>query len=412
MAPLRILVVDDSALICNAMRQTLEEADCRVETAGTGEEGLEAARRFHPDVVVCDMDMPGMSGLEVVRAMKNLSPSTPVLILTVADDVSLAVNAMREGAYSYLVKGESTPRLLTELEWAVSHRRLLERAQKLEEENRRYRQELERRVEEKTGEVIRLRDLKAQAEKLAAMGTLVAGVAHEVNSPLAVVLSNLSWLEEILGPWVEWVQGREANEELAEVPQVLRESAHCAKRIARIVEGLRRLAHPGARGARCEVKAALEEVRLLCRGRLAGPTELSFEIDPVVRQACISQDDLVSALCNLVTNSAHALIGRDDPRVEVRVSAGEEVVIFEVRDNGCGIPQEALNKVCDPFFTTKQPGQGTGLGLSLVEQMVRAAGGQLSIESEVELGTRVRMELPAGESQTQAQGATREQSAA
>ncbi|MBI3182207.1 MAG: response regulator [Myxococcales bacterium] len=388
----RVLVIDDSPLVRGALLQKLEELGFLALAAADGQEGLSALGHFHPDVVLCDLDMPGMTGLEVVAAARERAPTTPVLILTVADASEFAVKAMREGAFGYLVKGVDDAVLRHELGSAIRHRQLLEHNRRLEEDNRRYRRDLERMVEEKTRELIKLRDRKAHAEKLSALATFVAGAAHELNNPLAAIISNLGWLEQVLG------QGGAPDAATAsEIRQALEETTQCAGRIGRIVEALQRYAHPAAASEECEVGMAIEELKILCRERVPANVSLSIEVDGAARNLEVGFPDLVLVLTNLVTNSVHAVESRPSPRISVKAWREGEWAKVEVVDNGCGIPREILSRVCDPFFTTKRPGHGTGMGLSLAQQASQAAGGELSIESELGVGTTVTISLPAEE---------------
>lgn len=389
--PTRVLVVDDSPLVLSMLEDTLTTAGFEVATAADGSQGLSLAQRFEPQVVLCDLNMPGMSGIEVVEQMRMSAPLTPILIFTEAAELSSAVKAMQRGAFGYLSKGLPDEALIEELNKAVAHRQVLERNRELEEANRRYQHGLETMVAEKTAEIAKLQEVKAQTEKMAAMGSFVAGVAHEINSPLAVVRANTDWMVEELLPALK----AGAPQVSEEASQVLHEVGTCALRIQRIVEGLRRFSHTGTGPAACELVPAIEEAKLMCRGRIDAAVNVHWLLDPTIKSVALSQDDLVLVITNLVVNSAHALESVDGREGLVTVSvvpAGSWVQVT-VEDNGCGIPKDQVSRVCDPFFTTKAPGKGTGLGLSLVHQVVKNARGELSIDSEVNRGTKVTLRL-------------------
>src|SRR5512133_3945889 len=129
----RVLVIDDSPLVVAAMRDALERAAFEVETELSGSAGLERSVAFSPDVVMTDLEMPEFSGIEVLHAIHQHSPTTPVLILTEHGDVPLVVQAMREGAFGYLRKGISDDALVEEINAAVKHREILEQNRKLQE---------------------------------------------------------------------------------------------------------------------------------------------------------------------------------------------------------------------------------------------------------------------------------------
>lgn len=131
---MRILLVDDSGTVVGMMRALLEQLGHTVESASDGVGGLEMVASFEPDVVLCDLKMPRMNGLDVVRAIRDRSVTLPVIIFTDEADIPQAVEAMRLGAFSYVVKGVAVDRLMAEIESAYAHRNRLERARALERE--------------------------------------------------------------------------------------------------------------------------------------------------------------------------------------------------------------------------------------------------------------------------------------
>ena len=397
----RILLVDDSPIVRAMVGGALEMAGFTVLCAESGAQALEQFSRERPDVVVCDLVMPGMDGIAVVRALRALDPLAPVIILTEQGDVDSCVRALREGAEGFLSKGMPLEMLEREVRQALQHRRLLEHNLALQEANQAYQRQLEEMVREKTAEVLRLEQLKSHAEKVGALGTVVAGVAHEVNNPLAVVKSNLRWVSELFEALRERAGllgserlGAELHADLEELPDVLAESTASADRIANIVRTLRRIAHPGTANARGQVTDGLQDAEIYCRPLLADGVELVRELDERLPEVPLSRDDLATILSNLIGNAAQAM---PDGKGRIAVAAHQEGgrVRLEVSDTGCGISPENLAKVCDPFFTTKPPGKGTGLGLSLVRQLVTGAAGSLTVESTVGQGTTFRLLLPA-----------------
>jgi two-component system NtrC family sensor kinase len=397
----RLLLVDDSATARAIVGDALEMAGFTVLGAGSGAEALELFSRERPDVVVCDLVMPGMDGIALVRVLRAMDPLASIIILTEQGDVDACVRALREGAEGFLGKGMPLEVLEREVYRALERRRLLEHNLLLQEMNQAYQRQLEEMVREKTAEVLRLEQLKSHAEKVGALGTVVAGVAHEVNNPLAVVKSNLRWVSELSealcareGLLTAERLGPELCADLRELPDVLRESSASVDRIANIVSTLRRIAHPATANARGRVTEGLQDAELHCRPLLAEGVELVRELDARLPEVPLSREDLATILSNLIGNAAQAIRnGRGRIAVAARQESGR--VRLEVSDTGCGISPENLARVCDPFFTTKPPGRGIGLGLSLVRQLVTAAAGSLSVESTPGQGTTFRLLLPA-----------------
>ncbi len=245
---------------------------------------------------------------------------------------------------------------------------------------------LSRLIEERTQELDRARDRLFETEKLAALGQLAAGVAHEVNNPSAAVVANLGYVLD--------AHARTGTFP-ADAPNALRESLTAMGRVARIV---RQLLDTGRAGARHEVLAPVNLARAV-EGALAivrplVPAHVTLRVavpDTVAAQA--REDLLVQALVNLVTNAVQAIPeGRDGHVTVSAVTAGERVQL-DVTDDGAGMSPDVRRRVFEPFFTTKAPGVGTGLGLSVTLGIVRSLGGDVAIESEVGRGTRVSLDL-------------------
>jgi PAS domain S-box-containing protein len=231
----------------------------------------------------------------------------------------------------------------------------------------------------------------AEVERMASLGTLAAGVGHEINNPLASVAWNLDVLLDGLGRLAE---GRSSD--LDELRSAAADARHAADRIKTIVRHLKRFTrldpptlHPVDLAAAVNDAVAITANELQHRARL----ELRLGALPPVRG---DADGLVQVFTNLLVNAAQAF---DDSattdRNLVRLTAdvvGDEVVV-KVTDNGRGIPAENLSRVFDPFFTTREPGAGTGLGLSIALGLLQDAGGHLTVESTVGQGTTISVHL-------------------
>ncbi|WP_240360574.1 sensor histidine kinase [Pyxidicoccus caerfyrddinensis] len=230
---------------------------------------------------------------------------------------------------------------------------------------------------------------RAEMERLAVMGKLAAGVAHEVNNPLAFVKSNLGFLEEELG---------EPAPDVEELRRVLEETRQGVMRIQQIVADLRRFSRDTAESdERCAVGDAVDEAQRLASVRLRSLGEVMVDVAPNLPLVRISQRHLVQVLVNLLLNAADALDTaepRRPARIVVSAAATEAGVKMEVEDNGPGIPESVLPRLFEPFFTTKPPGKGTGLGLALCREYVARAGGTLAAENRPEGGARFTLCLP------------------
>jgi PAS domain S-box-containing protein len=233
----------------------------------------------------------------------------------------------------------------------------------------------------------RQNDALLQAEKLAAMGTLLAGVAHELNNPLSVVLGQSSLLRRAVG----------------EGPLQLRvdKIAQAAERCARIVSNFLALARqsPPAR-QRVDLNQTLREaLELLAYGLRVDEIEVSTSLGGDLPVLWADPHQLHQLLINLVTNAHHAMRGMPSAR-RLTLTTGcddaRERVVLSVEDTGPGIPSDIATRVFDPFFTTKPPGQGTGLGLSLCQGIVESHGGRITAGAAPGGGALFQVELPVG----------------
>lgn len=239
--------------------------------------------------------------------------------------------------------------------------------------------DLERRVQERTRQLEAAQNQLIQAEKMASLGQLAAGVAHEVNNPNGVVLSRAGYLlsvadEEGLDP------------DVIDDLQVIEDQA---KRVARIAGSLLQFARPGARSSAPVALATVAELTCQVLGHTAKKAQVTLTVE-VGDRVCVDGDRgrLEQVVFNLVINAIHAT--PPGGAITVRAAGGR----LEVEDTGVGIPEDQVSRIFDPFFTTKEPGEGTGLGLSVTYGIVHEHGGTIRAVSGPGRGTLMVVELP------------------
>jgi PAS domain S-box-containing protein len=240
--------------------------------------------------------------------------------------------------------------------------------------------------------------LLQQRQRLESVGVLAAGVAHEVNNPLAFVRANLAHLEHVASLAPKVVRAGEASSrEFLEMGDVVAESREGLDRIARIVEGLLHFARPPV-DRRVPVslnqvaEAALRFAALHRGSPLLVETAFEADLPPV----SASEDRLVQVVLNLLLNARQALAGRPDARIRVETAVAGPSLTLRVRDNGPGVPEEIRERIFDPFFTTRGPGEGTGLGLAIAFDILREHDGTLELEPDPEGGACFVLRLPRG----------------
>ncbi len=272
----------------------------------------------------------------------------------------------------------------------------------------------------------RIRAVLVQNEKLASIGLLSAGVAHEINNPLAFVANNLAVLDRdnkglmellelyrAMAPQLAQVAPEQAARaaELAEeidvdyirdnLPRLLGRTRDGVDRVTRIVHSLRGLARTDTpRKQETWLPDLVENSVEIIRGRLRRRgIEVELDYDPASRVRCVSTQ-ISQVLLNLMVNALQAIEAAphiQPGRICVRTRRLAEEMLIEVSDNGCGIDPEHKARLFDPFFTTKDVGEGTGLGLSISHNIVEGHGGRIEVESEPGAGSCFRIYLPTGE---------------
>ncbi|MFI5298122.1 MAG: sensor histidine kinase [Polyangiales bacterium] len=359
----RILLVEDDDELREALTEALVDSGQEVESVGDGRAALRSMRSSPPDVVVLDLMMPVMDGWQF-RVEQKRDPAladTPVIAMS----ASHSPTAAAMDADIYVRKPVDAATLLGAIEDA-----LLSRERKLEP--------------------ARL----AQTERLAALGTLADGVAHEINNPLTYVLLHLTHIARML-PSVETAQTRDTVEQLQtfvsgalEGVERIRGVTNSIRAFARAEEGIRAPIDP-----RTAVDAALRllanELRHRCR--------LVKDYRPVP-YVLANEGRLAQVFLNLIGNAIQALPEDSQTLQEIRITSSADPAgnaVLEVSDTGHGIPQYLLGRIFEPFFSTKPIGRGTGLGLSISQGIVASLGGTLSVSSELGRGTTFRVCLPA-----------------
>jgi two-component system NtrC family sensor kinase len=280
-------------------------------------------------------------------------------------------------------------------------------AEAAEREFRRYNALLEQTVHTRTAELeaanARLADSLQQlqatqaqllfADRLASMGRLAAGVGHEINNPLAYVVSNLNFINKELNR-----TQTPTPEERQELLTAVADAREGAERVRVIVQDLKTLSRPDeassgpvdlAAVVRGAVKIASHELR-----RRARVVEDLQEVPPVLGHAARLGQVFLNLLINAAQSIPEGNVEAHEIRVVARRGEGSRRVEVEVRDTGCGIPLEHLERIFDPFFTTKPVGEGMGLGLSVCHSILSAMGASIRVESQVGRGTLFHLELP------------------
>ena len=230
-----------------------------------------------------------------------------------------------------------------------------------------------------------------QSQKLAAIGEMSAGIAHEINNPLAIIRQEAEWMQHLLNKGS--LAGDEVQELQGSLHQVVQQVDRCTEIIRNLLDFARKR-EPVLQGV--DLNRVIEDMtRLVEREAKHSNIEIVRQYEADLPAVHSDAPQLRQVILNLLTNATQA-IGKDGAITITTRRTGAEAVEVEVSDTGCGIPAEDLERIFDPFFTTKPPGQGTGLGLSICHGMIQRLGGRITVSSQVGRGTTFTIQLPVG----------------
>jgi two-component system NtrC family sensor kinase len=412
--PPSVLIVDDLRANLLALEAVLEGLDCRVVSAVSGDQALLCVLRQDFAVILLDVHMPTMDGYEVAAHLRSRAASreTPIIFLTAQDREDHVLRAYGSGAVDFLSKPikhevlRGKVRVFLDL---YRGRRALGVANRLLESKNAELQALAE-AEASVSQSLRqanselkeaYRDLQSvqaqlvQSAKMASLGSLVAGVAHEINSPLAFVQSHIGTAQRCLDEFRNGL--REAVPDAVDEPwrkarNRLSETAVGLGRIGDLVLKLRSFSRldEGERKA-IPFKECLDSVLTILGHRLHGQVEVETRLSPPEVVECFPAL-LNQVLLNLVGNAVDAMGGTGT----ISITAGGEGTdyVISVHDSGPGIPLELRERVLEPFFTTKPVGEGTGLGLSIAYSIIQKHGGSLTLDNAPAGGAVATIRFP------------------
>jgi signal transduction histidine kinase len=398
-----VLVCEDN----HDMRRLLKDlliSEFNVRLASNGREGLESVRRAPPDLVLTDVMMPEMSGIELCRSLKtdDSTAAIPVVLVTSKAEREMKIEGLERGADDYVTKPFHSRELLARVRSLVKLRRM---GAALEVQNH--------ALADANSELARtLTDLKeaearvVRSERLAAVGELAAGIAHEVNNPVNfaqnAAMAIRSYAEELrtaLQNAGEDSSGLRQEEKLVEVIDGIEELSEIVneglERTGRLVGDLRDFAAPG-QGDRTAVDisqvvhSALQLMRYF-----AQKSSVEIELQEASRLPLVWGDRraIGQVVLNILKNAVEALESTGGT-IRVNVADEKSGVSVAIHDNGPGVLPDDQERLFEPFFTTKEAGKGTGLGLSISRQVIEEHGGTLSVTSQCGQGATFTVWLP------------------
>ncbi len=394
---MKILLAEDLRSVAALMSARLNSFGYEVILAENGQVAVDTFCNSAPDLVLMDIEMPLMNGFDATRRirafedLRNLA-WTPIIFLTASDTAENLVTAIESGGDDFLSKSVSEEVLRAKM-------KAMER-------------------------IVKMRNRLQQSEKMAAIGQLAAGVAHEINNPIGFVNSNLGALERYVQDTFgmlslyEQAEGAISDVEVREslkaarkkldiaylkedLRQLISESQDGLTRVKNIVHNLKEFSRVDEvdEWHSFDLHQCIDSTLSIFNNEIKNKAEVVKEYGELPEVECLPSH-LNQVLINLLLNAAHAIEERDT--ITIRTGCQGDEVWVEIADTGRGIAPEHLPKIFDPFFTTKPIGKGTGLGLSLSYGIIQKHHGRIEVQSKLGKGATFRVWLPIKQPQTAA----------
>ncbi|MGP8331728.1 MAG: response regulator [Methanosarcinaceae archaeon] len=399
---MKVLIAEDNMVSQNIMKKILGNQGYEVITANNGRQAWELIQKNDIQIVITDWMMPEMDGPTLCRKIRaaTLPNYVYLILLTAKDKREDLISGLTSGADDFVTKPVNPNEVMARMQAG-------ERVVKLEENLKKSNAQL------------------LQSEKMASIGQLAAGVAHEINNPTGFVSSNLRTLSEYqddiekvvreyrnlvknmkntktvehcpssISEQIKRIADLEAEVDidfiLNDVPDLIKESREGTERIKNIVIALKDFAHPGENKLKlADINKGIDSTLNVVWNELKYKSTVIKDYGDIPPVRCYPQQ-LNQVFMNLLVNAVQAIEKEGEIRILTRALDG--YVEIKISDTGQGIPDEDLSKIFDPFFTTKEVGKGTGLGLNVVYNIIQRHKATIDVESEVGKGTTFSMRL-------------------
>ena len=382
----KLLIVDDERMILELTSMVLTSRGFDVSVVDNAPDSYALIESEQPALVLLDYMMPKVNGLDALKEIRARFPETYVIMFTGKGSEEVAVELMKAGASDYILKPFSNAKLVERIENVLRirsielrNKELVQEKERLLDEIERWNRELEERVEEKTAELERAHHEILLTEKLAALGHLSAGMAHEIRNPL----NSISLFAQVMCAGLE-------NE-----PEMQSYSGKIINEVERIDAILVKLLSTSKRSPfqlrtihiddviEKSLQPFLEQIR-------AQKVVLQRQLLQKTPSILADADEIGQIFSNLFSNALFEM--KQGGTLSVTLAHDDKDVLVTVSDTGKGIPEDQLNEIFDPFFTTKE--RGTGFGLSVVLRIVKTYAGRINVESEPGKGTTFQILLP------------------
>lgn len=421
---MKILVAEDDYVSRLLVKKAIKKIGHDVLEAENGRLAWQLFLEHKPDMIISDWMMPEMDGIELCQKIRGSDKKTYsyIMLLTAKDKMTDLVEVFEAGADDYIIKPFKPDELRSRIKTG-------ERIVMLESEHHQLQEDLILNNKKLDETLVRLKASQSQilqSEKMASIGQLSAGVAHEINNPIGFIGSNLDalndymvdvdkvlkhyqallkQLKELKGENLsddinqqiqtisECEEDVEINYLMEDIPELLNDCKDGTGRVGKIVGDLKSFAHPGNdKQMLINVNTGLESTLNVVNNEIKYKATVTKDLGEIPMVEGYPQK-LNQVFMNILVNAAQAIKEKGEIKIQTK-KVGEHVVI-SISDNGCGIEKENISKIFDPFFTTKEIGKGTGLGMNIAYNIIEDHKGKIDIKSIVGKGTTFTIILPA-----------------
>ncbi|PMB18610.1 sensor histidine kinase [Fischerella thermalis] len=410
-----ILIVDDNPTNLSVLCEALNSEGFRFRVAVDGESAIAQVERNQPELILLDVQMPGIDGFETCRRLKAnpVSQNIPIIFTTALNDIESKTKGFALGAVDYIPKPFAQEEVIARVRVHLRLKQLTE--------------SLEQQVSDRTATLKKAQVQLVQQEKLSTLGELIAGVAHEINNPISFIASNLPPLEEYIAGVSEILQlyqqeypnptarittaieKLDLDFVLQDMFKILESLKIGSERIEKISTSLRNFSRSDSDFKMpADLHEGLDSTLMILQHRLKGNSDRPSievirnygelpEINCYIGQMNqVFMNILANAIDALDEAIAQEKISNSIPQIQITTEVDtEQWAVISIADNGMGIPEPIQQRLFEPLFTTKPVGKGTGLGLSIAHQIVvEKHNGELLVNSQLGKGTEFIIKIP------------------
>ncbi|MHC5937304.1 sensor histidine kinase [Nostoc sp.] len=410
-----ILIVDDNPTNLSVLCEALNSEGFRFRVAVDGESAIAQAERNQPELILLDIQMPGIDGFETCRRLKAnpVTQNIPIIFTTALSDTENKTKGFSLGAVDYIPKPFAQEEVIARVRVHLQLKQLTE--------------SLEQQVSDRTKALQQAQVQLVQQEKLSTLGELIAGIGHEINNPINFISSNIPPLQEYIAAVTELIllyeqeypnptakistaiKDLDLNFVLEDMPKILNSLELGSERIRNLSDSLRNFSRSDSDAKiSADLHQGLDSTLMILQHRLnANGDRPRIEIIKnygILPEVSCYLGQMNQVFMNILANAVDALdeaimegkMSNLIPQIQIATEiASEQLVVIQIADNGVGIPERLKKRLFEPLFTTKKVGKGTGLGLSIAYQIVvEKHKGVLEVNSQPGVGTEFIIKIP------------------